>query len=156
MRVQDYIADSARDAAEMAFRYAKATPAKRLEWAPEGGRSTIDICRELAMTPSWTLYAFGVSDEQWSEEAAEATRREQASWTTVEACEAEFKKRFAALDTFFRGLSDADLAKTKWLPYNGGRDHTFLEMMDYPRWNCTYHLGQIGYLQTLLGDTDEH
>ena len=26
------------------------------------------------------------------------------------------------------------------------------EMMDYPRWNFTYHVGQIAYIQTLLGD----
>ena len=54
MRLQDYIADSAREAAAMAFRYAKAVPADKLDWSPEGGRSVLSICRELAMTPTWT------------------------------------------------------------------------------------------------------
>ncbi len=73
---------------------------------------------------------------------------------TVDACEAEFNRRFEKVEAFIRAMPDADLAKTKWLPYNGGRDHTFLEMMDYPRWNCMYHLGQIAYIQTQYGDNE--
>lgn len=154
VRVQDYIADGAREAADTAFRYAKAVPADKLDWAPEGGRSVLSMVRELALTPTWTLAAYGQIEAKWDDEAREAQRREQESWTTVEQCEAEFNRRFADVDAFFRGLSDEDLKKTKWLPYNGGRDHTYLEMMDYPRWNCTYHLGQIAYIQTLYGDKE--
>ena len=157
MRVQDYIPDMAKQEAAMAFRYAKAVPADKLDWSPpEGGRSVLSICRELAMTPTWTLSAFGQETREWNDEAAQAQRKEMEQWTTVEACEEQFNQRFAKVDAFFRGMSDADLAKTKWLPYNGGRDHTYLEMMDYPRWNCTYHLGQIAYIQTLYGDKEMH
>ena len=51
-------------------------------------------------------------------------------------------------------MPDERLSNTKWLPYNGGRDHTFLEMLDYVRWNCNYHTGQIAYIQTLYGDKE--
>jgi uncharacterized damage-inducible protein DinB len=151
MRVQDYIADAALQAAEEAFRYAKGVPPDKLDWAPfDVGRSILSICRELAVTPTWTLDVF--SGSRSDAEAQEGQKAEMESWKTVEACEAEFKRRFAEVDKLFRGFSDSDLELTKWLPYNGGRDHTYLEMMDYPRWNCTYHTGQIAYIQTLYGD----
>jgi len=156
LRIQDYIVNEAKSAADQAFRYAKAVPPDKLDWAPEGGRSALSICREMAMTPTWTLIAFGVIQNEWNESAAEAQRKEQEQWTTVEACESEFNHRFEQVESFFRGFTDEELTQTKWLPYNGGRDHSFLEMMDYPRWNCTYHLGQIGYIQTLYGDKENH
>ena len=155
MRIQDYAVDAAKEAAAMAFRYAKAVPADKLDWSPlDAGRTVLSMCRELAMTPSWTVIAFADEKYEWSPEKAEEQKKEQEQWITVDACEAEFNRRFAEVETLFKGFSDADLAKTKWLPYNGGRDHTFLEMMDYPRWNCTYHLGQIGYIQSLYGDKE--
>ena len=106
------------------------------------------------MTPTWTLIAYGVAGIEWNDETREANRKEQAQWTTVDQCESEYIRRFELVDRFFRSMTDDDLKKTKWLPYNGGRDHTYLEMMDYPRWNCTYHLGQIAYIQTLYGDKE--
>lgn len=154
MRLQDYITDSARDAAKQAFQYARRVPEDKLGWAPEGGRSVLSICRELAWTPTWTLAAFNQNPEDWTEEDRKNYQQIEQAWKTVGDCEAKFNSTFPALETFFRGMSDEDLSRTKWLPYNGGRDHTWLEMTDYPRWNCTYHLGQICYLQTLYGDKD--
>ena len=157
MTVQEYIVHSAREAAKLAFRYAEATPPDRLSWSPvDGGRSVLSMCRELALTPTWTLMAFGQGDQQWSAELAAAQRREMEQWTTVAQCAEQFERRFAEVERFFLSLTDEDLKRTRWLPHNGGRDHTYLEMMDYPRWNCTYHLGQIAYIQTLYGDRDEH
>jgi hypothetical protein len=157
MRVQDYIADQAKLAAEELFRYAKAVPADKLEWNPaEGGRSVLSLCQEIAMTPTWTMIAFSDKDMTWSEEESLAQRKQMEQFSTVDHCEKEFAGRFKAVETMFRGFSDEDLKRTKWLPYNGGRDHTFLEMMDYPRWNCCYHAGQIAYIQTLYGDREMH
>ena len=45
------------------------------------------------------------------------------------------------------------------LPFGPGgsmKPFTIAEMADYPRWNFTYHLGQIGYIQTLYGDNAMH
>ena len=72
------------------------------------------------------------------------------------ACEAAC---CANLETFFelvRSIPDERLSETRWMPVDGGRDFTMEEMMDYPRWNFVYHLGQIGYIQTLLGDHEDH
>ena len=158
MRYQDYIVDATREAAKEAFRYAKAVPADKLEWKPlDAGRSVLDMCRELAMCPGWAYDIIeGKEQPEWNEETMAAIKKEQEQWKTVDDCEAEFNRRFAKLEGLFKGISDERLKETKWLPYDGGRDFTVAEMMDYPRWNCTYHLGQIGYVQTLDGDRDMH
>src|SRR5438270_11967514 len=106
MRLQDYVADSAKEAFDSAFRYAKAVPADKLEWAPEGGRSVLSMCRELALTSTWCMSAFNSCPADWSDETREAQRKEQESWTTVEACEEQYKRRFAEVDAFFRGMTD--------------------------------------------------
>lgn len=156
MNLQQYIVAEARQAADEAFKFAKAVPADKLDWTVEGARSVLAICRELALTPTWTLMAFGIVPSYASEQERQAQRREQETWLDVEACQAEFNRCFQGVEELFMGFTDEDLQKTKWLPFNGGRDHTYLEMMDYPRWNCTYHQGQIAYIQTMYGDSTNY
>lgn len=157
MRVQDYIAGECKAAAEEVFRYAKAVPADKLNWSPDGaGRSVINICQELAMTPTWGHTVITKGWQNPTDEDRETGRREMESWSSVEQCQDQFNIRFAELEILYRGFTDEQLKETKWLPFNGGREHTILEMMDYPRWNCTYHLGQIAYIQILYGDKEMH
>ncbi len=156
MKVVDYIADSAKEAAEQAFRYAEAVPTEKLDWEPvEGVRSTLNIVRELAMTPTWA-YDLLFGDSQTSGEGdMEAQMALMASWSLDEA-KKQFAERFAKFETSVRAMSEERFTETKWLPYDGGRDFTVLEMLDYPRWNFNYHQGQIAYIQMLYGDKDMH
>lgn len=153
MKIQDYVATNTQQAAEEAFRYAKAVPADKLDWAPGGSaRSAIDICRELAVTPTWTIDTI----EGTETETQEVQRALMESLKTVEACEAEYKKRAVKMTEMFKSMPDSRLEETKFLPYDGGRDFTVAQMMDYPRWNCNYHLGQIAMIQLMLGDKEMH
>ena len=158
MRFQDYMTDVTQKAADEAFRYAGSVPADKLEWKPaESARSVLDQCQELALCPKWALEIIG--DQQtpeWNEETQAKVKAEMQQFPTVEACQAECNRSLKALFELFGRLSDEDLKRTKWLPYDGGRDFTVAEMMDYPRWNFTYHLGQIAYVQTIYGDNDMH
>lgn len=158
MRFQDHMIDVTRAAAKEAFRYAKAVPADKLEWKPlDLGRSVLDQCREMAMCAGWAVDIIDSKEmPEWSEESQAAIKKEQEQWTTVEDCEAECNRRMEKLFQLFGEITDERLAETKWLPYDGGRDFTVAEMMDYPRWNFTYHLGQISYVQTLYGDKEMH
>ena len=158
MRLQDYMIDVTRKAADEAFRYAAAVPADKLEWQPENlGRSVLDQCREMAMCGGWAVDIITDKPQgEWNEETMAAIKKEQEQWKTVADCKAECDQRLEKLFDVFRGMTDEDLAKTKWLPYDGGRDFTMPEMMDYPRWNFNYHLGQIAYVQTLFGDKEMH
>lgn len=157
MRYQDHIVSATKDAAKEAFRYAKATAPDKLDWKPlDAGRSVLDQCREMTMAPKWAISIINGEEMDWSEEAQAAAKAEQEQWTTVEECEAECFRRLDGLFELFQSISDERLKETKWLPYDGGRDFTVAEMMDYPRWNCNYHLGQICYIQTLYGDKEMH
>ncbi len=73
-------------------------------------------------------------------------------WDSIEKCEKAAEQNFEKLYAVMRECPDARLKETVWLPYDGGRDFTIEEVMDYPRWNCNYHAGQIAYMQTLYGD----
>ena len=158
MRYQDHIAKATRDAAKEAFKYAKAVPADKIDWKPlDAGRSVLDICRELTMCPTWAYDIIeGKEQPKWDEETMAAIKKEQSQWTTIEACEAECYKRLDKLEGLYKTITDERLENTKWLPFDGGRDFTVAEMMDYPRWNFTYHLGQIAYIQILYGDKEMH
>lgn len=158
MKLQTYMIDVTQKAAEEAFRYAKAVPTDKLDWKPlDQGRSTLDLCRELAMCPKWCQDIIDTKEQpEYNEASMEAMQKEQEQWKTVEDCEAECNRRLASLFEYFKSMPDERLAETKWLPYDGGRDFTMPEMMDYPRWNFNYHLGQIGYIQILLGDKEMH
>lgn len=120
MKYQDYIVDASRKAAAEAFRYAKAVPADKLEWSPlDAGRSVLDICRELAMTPTWASETVDGPPVEWTEEAFAAVKKEQSTWTTVEACEEQFNERMKTTEKVFREFPDERLSETKWLPYEG-------------------------------------
>jgi len=156
MRVQDYIVDTARKAAEMAFLYAEKVPADKLDWNPlDTGQSVIRMCRELAVTPIWAIMGLGGNIEGWSEDQAAAMHQEMADWATVAQCKAEFEKNFPKWEAVARAMPDEKLPQKKWLEVTK-REHTYLELLDYVQWNSTYHLGQIAYIQTLYGDKETY
>jgi uncharacterized damage-inducible protein DinB len=157
MKVVDYVADSAKEAAVAAFRYAAAVPADKFDWVPsEGGRSVLSMVQELAMTPTWQYEVLAGPPAEWSEESGAEQKAMMSQWTTIEQCRQQFDERFAKLEVYVRALPEERFTETKWLPYEGGRDFTVLEMLDYTRWNCTYHQGQIAYIQLLYGDKEMH
>ncbi|MFZ4509161.1 MAG: DinB family protein [Fimbriimonas sp.] len=155
MRIQDHIVQVSREAFHEFFRYVKAVPADRLEWKPEGtGQTILAMAREIAISPTWAvqvLSAQSMTDGQRAEQFAL-----MSSWTSVEVCEAQATARFVSFTELAARLKDEELLEKRWLPFNGGRDHTKLEMLEYPRWNATYHTGQVAYIQTLYGDKDMH
>ena len=158
MRLQDYMIGVTREAAKSAFKSARAVPADKLEWSPlDNGRSVLNQCRELAMCPEWAVSIINNEKQpEWSAEVIAEMEKMQAAWKTVDDCERECNTRLEKLFELYRNMPDERLEEKKWLPYDGGRDFTMPEMMDYPRWNFTYHLGQIAYVQTLYGDKEMH
>lgn len=156
MDIREHIINETKLAARDAFKCARAVPADRLEWRPlDEGRSVLDQCQEMALCPEWARAI--VLDEpqpEWDEAALAAVKAEQLQFDTLDKCEAECNRRLEILFEVYRNFTEADLKRTKWLPYDGGRDFNMVEMMDYPRWNFNYHLGQISYVQTLYGDRE--
>lgn len=157
VRLQDHMIEITERAREEAFRYARAVPAERLNWSPLGaGQTVMKMVRELAQTPDWAYWVLTDAKPEDPENAAAEQRREMESWVTVDQCEAVCQEKLGRLYELYRGYTDDDLARTKWLPFNGGREHSIAELLDYPRWNFTYHLGQIAYIQSLYDDRELH
>lgn len=156
MRVQDYTIDTTREAMAEAFRYAASVPENKLEWKPmDTGRSVMELCRELAQCAEW---AYNILDGKFmtpSEEEGAQQQAEMDGWKTVADCEAAGKEKLGRYFEFLKAFPDERLGETMNLPFGPGgsmKAFTMAEMMDYPRWNATYHLGQIAYIQTLYGD----
>jgi len=157
MKYQDYMIKQISAAAEEFFKGAKAVPGDKLEWSPlDQGRSVLALCREIAMTPTWGADVVENVPHEFNEEAIAKIEAEQSQWKSVEACEAEFNGRMERLKSVYAAIPDEGLSNTRWLPYDGGRDFTVEEMMDYPRWNLNYHTGQVAYIQILYGDKEMH
>lgn len=158
MNYQLHMIDVTQKAADEAFKYARSVPADKVDWkVSETARSVLDQCQEMALCPKWAQDI--VTDQpqpEWNDEAFAAMNAEKAQFDTIDKCQAECNRRLQDLFEVYRSMPDADLAKTKWLPYDGGRDFTMVEMMDYPRWNFNYHLGQIAFIQTVYGDKEMH
>jgi hypothetical protein len=150
--IQQQVVTVAREAGEEFFRYVAAMPAERLEWQPlETGQTAIRMCREIAVTPLWALSAMGVLEGESQDWPAL-----METWKTPADCLAAFHTNLGRWAEYVLSMPEERLSETRWLPFNGGRDHTYLEMLEYPRWNATYHLGQVAYIQTLYGDRDIH
>lgn len=156
LKFQEHIADATVNAAKEAFKYAKAVPADKLDWKPaEATRSVLDQCRELAQTPVWAI-AIIENQPMPTEEDMAKSMEVTRSWTTVEQCEEKCLENLKPLLEIFKNMPDERLNDTKWLPFDGGRDFTMVEIMEYPRWNFNYHLGQIAFIQLMYGDKDMH
>ena len=150
--IQQHAVLVAREAGLDFFRFATAVPTERLKWQPESGagQCVLRMASEIALTPLWALSAMDAltGEHNWTQ------MRE--AWKTVNDCKEAFLTHFAQWEVYVLAMSNSKLEETKWLPFNGGRDHTFLELLEYPRWNATYHLGQVAYIQTLYGDKEMH
>ena len=152
MKYQEYIKGAAAQQVKDFFTAVKKVPADKLEWKPlDMGRSVLSQCQEIAMSFAWSTDMLQGKAE-FSEEAMAADQAEMAQWTTVEECEKQAHEKLAAWQEFVSTYPDEKLSETLWLPFDGGRDFTMSEIMEYPRWNAGYHEGQVNYIQTLYGD----
>jgi hypothetical protein len=157
MRLQEHMIEVIERASEEVFRYAKAVPEDKVGWRPlDTGQSVLSMARELAKTPDWAYYVLTGAQSEDPDSAAEDQKAEKTSWETVVDCEAACLRKLQRLYDLYRSMPDSQLIETKWLPFNGGRDHTYAELLDYPRWNFTYHLGQVAYVQTLYIDRQNY
>ena len=145
---------------EEAFRYAKAVPEEKLDWRPmDAGQSVLSMAKELAKCPDWATDLVAGGEMDWSPEAQARNQAEMDGWKTIADCEQACKEKLGRLFSVLKDVPDSRLGETKELPFGPGgsmKPFTVAEMADYPRWNFTYHLGQIGYIQTLYGDKAMH
>ena len=155
MKYQDYVINGTKDAFEAAFKYAKHVQPDKLTWEPcDLGRSVLNICQELAKCPDHAVELLEKKAMEMSEDSMDEYKKEVAQWDTVEKCYIAGKARLEKLVSYINSFPEDKLNDKVWLPFDGGRDFTMMEIMAYPFWNYQYHQGQIAYIETLYGDKE--
>ena len=75
----------------------------------------------------------------------------KAKMPTLDDCEAAGKANLETMKAAINALLDEDMDARIDLPWGKG-NYSLREVMGFPAWNCTYHMGQVSYIQTLYGD----
>lgn len=157
MRYQDGVILQTQAAAERLFKTARAMPQEKLSWSPlDAGRTALDQLQECAQA---SLF-FGAMLRDRAVPDFDAARFEEmraarAGWT-LDDCERAARENTEAFCAVVRDFPDDDLQKTLFIPFGGGMDSTYADIMMLHAWNMTYHWGQINYIQTLYGDREMH
>lgn len=153
MRYQDQIVKLTQRALDDVLRAAAALPADRVDWSPAPtARSALSQLREIAATAAWfgpliregRLPDLAEHESTLDEELGLEACREAAARQMGEVCEA------------IEAFPDSELEREVVLPFGGGTAMSMADILYLPAWNLVYHLGQVNYIQTMLGDRKMH
>ena len=156
MQYKDQLIRMTQKVADDFVKNVKAIPADKLNWKVEdSGRSAMDIFQEVAQAPTYAVPMLATRTcPDFNPETFGKMKAERAEWDTVEKCEAKLKQNLNSLFESIRSFPDNELATEIDLPFVEGMRQSMADIMAYPYWNTSYHLGQVCFIQTLYGDWD--
>jgi hypothetical protein len=137
-----------------AIAFAKAArhiPADKHDWKPApSARSAAEI---LAHTAYWNVVlteplrgkTLDVAEDDWI--------KSQADFQDPKRAEALARQTGEAFAAAVEGLRETDYEKQTSLPWG---EESLYHVVLGNLWHLTYHSAQLNYIQTLLGDTEEH
>ncbi len=154
MTVQETAARMTEKVARDLVLILQATPNEQLEWQPGGGRSVANQLVEcIRANGKWAR----ILTERAYRNLTDAEREDAlAGVSTQKALGERLIVSADALAVVLRGLDDAFVGSETPLPWKTERTRTWAEACFHAYWNMAYHEGQIGFIQTLYGDTEEH
>lgn len=151
MRVQDFIANQTEVVTEGIIRSIRALPADKVAWKPmDNGRSALDQFQECAISPEIFTRALNGGGYVYTDDL----RPKRLALASVDEAEAVLRKGTTELLKGIREMPDSKLDDPIDMPW--GATWKLVDVMNMHFWNLTYHVGQINYIQTLLGDFDMH
>jgi hypothetical protein len=128
------------------------TPADRMEWAPEGGRTILEQFREVAQATAWSAQILETQETMhWGLREVVRARRERDQWDAAE-CERQLATNTERLLNAMRAFPTEKLRDEIEIPVHGRI--CFAQVLGLQVYHLSYHAGQIGYLQTLYGDAE--
>ncbi|MCU0317133.1 MAG: DinB family protein [Fimbriimonadaceae bacterium] len=153
---QDQIVRMTHKALDDLLRAVEALPEDKRDWKPgPTGRSALDQLQECALVPM--LYSKILQErEAPSRDDHVQFRRQAKELKTFEACREAAMTQTSAFCALVLDFPDEDLEFEMNLPFNGGMNLTLADLVALHYWNLSYHLGQVNYIQTLLGDPNMH
>ncbi len=140
--------------AYMLCKSALAVPEDKHQWSPGGkARSVFDILVECAWFPQWIQYA--VENRTIPSEALSETWKQNIlkDNPTVESLGDFILKETKKLSAFAEQYPEAKLTEEMTFPWG---TYTIAGALGFHYWNNSYHLGQINFIQLILGDTEMH
>jgi hypothetical protein len=130
-----------------------AMPEDKLNWSVlDAGRTPLSLFQEVANAPTYALPMLATrACPPFDPAMMEAIMAEQAKLDTLDKCEEAMKENLQKLYEAIRTFPESDLEIEIDLPFAEGMRQSMADIMGYPYWNTSYHLGQIGFIQTLYG-----
>jgi len=126
-------------------------PAGKRDWKPApGARSAAEI---LAHTAYWNVALTEPLRGKTLDAAEDDWIKAQADFKDPKRAEALARKTGEAFAAAVEGLREADYDQTTPLPW--GEESLYSTVLGN-LWHLTYHSAQLNYIQTLLGDAEEH
>ncbi len=117
-------------------------PDEKFDWKPaETAKSALEVINHM------------LGSVQWTKGAILNKKLEAEPVKTKAEAKAALKEAEKDFETFLTGLTEDDLAKIVTMPW-GEMPADF--MVNLGVVDMIHHRGHICYIQTLLGDTDDH
>ena len=144
-----------QDAQHNLFVNARAIPEdKQSDWTPAPeARSVLSQLQECAIVPYF--FASLLTDVDPSDPAVlERRKQAEAAIVSIDTAEAIAEASHKALYDAILSVSDADLDTVCAVPWDDKATKGDIIFFSY--WNLVYHVGQINYMQLILGDKQMH
>ena len=159
--IQQQASRMTQEALKSLFSAARRVPENKRDWTVMGeARSVQALLHECALTtPFYAAAAQGKMLEFATlvpeEQTRELWRKRVAACTDLDGTEAVAQETFAELCQTLEAIPDARLSEVQPHPMDSDRQVTTADLLFLAYWNLVYHTGQINYIQTLLGDTEQ-
>ena len=146
---QEFLAESSEKASQQLLEAYLQLPEEKRNWKPaETSRPALDMIVEIALLNEYTAKV--IEARAWDFEAVAAYPKEKEaalSWPW-EKIEEQVKSSTAHAAAAMRATPDEALGKEMDTSFG---KMTLKDLMTYPYWNMSYHLGQVNYIAGLLG-----
>lgn len=157
MRYQDQLVRLTQKAFDDLCRAALAVPEDKRAWNPGGeSRSVLSQMQEVATTADFFMPILQEGVRDFDQHVMKELARKRDSLSTVEQCIEAGREGVVELCTKIAEFPDQHLETEMTVPFGGGMVMSMADILDLPRWNFTYHLGQINQIQLMLGDRAMH
>jgi uncharacterized damage-inducible protein DinB len=155
VKFQDQIIKVTQRAVSDLVRAVESLPPDRADWSPPGARSALDQLWEVALVPE-ALINFLEGDQGAFEGHAQKMRSQRRAAGALDDLAQRAVSETARLCAYIASCPDHLLEEELTLPMGGGTTWTRADLLMHHYWNAVYHLGQVNYIQTMLGDLDMH
>ena len=158
VRYQDQIVKQTQRALDSVLRAVEALPEDKRDWKPEEtSRSALNQLQEIAMAPGMFVELIEEgSVPEFDDHALQERERIRQGIDTFEKCREASMEGTSRICQVISEFPDERLEDEVTLPFGGGMVMTMADVLGLHAWNLTYHLGQINYIQTMLGDLEMH